>query len=103
MADSNTGRAGRFKKGEDPRRNKHGQKSKAAVEFGAAFAKALAEQGSPDKLAKMLWEKALYGQSWAVDIILDRLVGKVAQPIEGEIQANVAFIMPRPGKEEPKA
>lgn len=98
MTDSNAVPAGRFKKGDDPRRNCQGQKSKDAVAFGAAFSRALANGGDPQALADMLWDKALKGQSWAADMLLDRLIGKVTQPVESDqrIVYRVIYEKPKP-------
>ena len=100
MTDSCSGKPGRFKKGDDPRRNKRGARSKEAQSFAERFANALAKGGEPQDLSEMLWEKALKGQSWAVEILLDRLIGKVVQPIDGKLShsGSVIFMMPRPGK-----
>jgi hypothetical protein len=89
-----------FQKGDDPRRNKQGARSKEAQSFAERFANSLASGGDPKDLAAILWEKALKGQPWAVEVLLDRLIGKVTQPISGDMKVSgqVLFIMPRPGK-----
>lgn len=74
---------GRFQKGSDPRRSLTGGKTVEAHSFGRLFVNALATKGDPAKLAEVLWEKAMKGQPWAVEMVLDRLLGKVSQPIEG--------------------
>ena len=89
MTNSNTAPAGRFKKGDDPRRNRNGQKSKAAVAFGASFSRALAEHGSAEELAEILWSEARRKRPWAVEMIMERLMGKVTQPVDSD--ANVLF------------
>lgn len=68
-------RPGTFRKGDDPRRNK-GNKCAEAKSFGIRFSDALSKGGDPKALADLLWEKALKGQPWAIDIVLDRLIGK---------------------------
>lgn len=89
------GVAGRFKRGDDPRRNKNGRKSKAAIQMSQALMNALTAEGEKDekfkKLATKIWEKALQGQPWAVEMIFDRLIGKVTQPVKhnGDINAKL--------------
>ena len=72
---TDAGSRGRFKPGADPRRNPGGR-CKEALSFGHRFSTALAQGGDPKALADLLWDKALKGQSWAIDIVLDRLIGK---------------------------
>ncbi len=72
-----------FKKGDDPRRNKNGARCKEAAIFGEMFVNALAKGGDPKDLAKVLWKYAKAGRPWAIEMILDRLVGKVEQPVTG--------------------
>lgn len=76
------GRPGTFQKGEDPRRHKGGAKTKEAQSFAVLFANALASGGDPKALASVLWDKAMKGQPWAVEMIMDRLLGKVTQPTD---------------------
>jgi len=82
-----------FQKGDDPRRHKGGRKSKEAIALSTALLNALTEEGKKDekfkKLAEKIWEKALAGHPWAVEIVLDRFLGKAAQPIEGDISITV--------------
>ena len=83
---SNTGRAGQFKKGADPRRNAHGQKSKAAVEIAAEMNRAISEEGlKGERFRKMIvkvWDLAERGVPWAVQFIADRTMGKVKEHVE---------------------
>jgi hypothetical protein len=103
MTDSKAVRPGQFKKG-DPRINKNGRKSKGAIAFGAAFARALANSGDAQALADLLWERALRGQPWAVDALLDRLIGKVTQPIDAEHNVLYRVIYEKPkDKDTPDA
>ena len=78
-----------FQKGDDPRRNK-GAKSQEAQSFAVNFANALATGGDPKALSALLWEKALRGQPWAVEILLDRLIGK---PKENEGQPRQITVL----------
>lgn len=70
-----------FKKG-DPRINKHGPKSRDAQVFAVLFGNALANGGDPAELSKILWDKAKHGQPWAIEMLLDRIIGKVSQSLE---------------------
>lgn len=70
-----------FTSGNDPRRWTKGSRCKSASEFTAAFNHALAEGGDPVQLAAILWAAALKGKPWAIEIILDRLIGKVTLPM----------------------
>jgi hypothetical protein len=89
---STPGVSGRFKKGDDPRRNK-GARCKEAQSFAVRFANALATGGDPAGLAALLWTKALKGQPWAIEIILDRAVGKPkaneGEPLAMKLQIEV--------------
>lgn len=67
-----------FQPGEDPRRHMAGRKCKSAIEFSKDFNRALAGAGDPAALAALLWKRAMAGHAWAVDTILDRLLGKQA-------------------------
>lgn len=107
-----------FAKGPDSRRNIHGQRSKAAVQLSKSIRSHLVEEAKRnvhytvktpagdikmkarniDLLAKRIWREAVDGDAAFVHIILDRIEGKVTQPIEGELKGNVTFIMPRPGQ-----
>jgi len=80
-----------FKKGEDSRRNPTGALCKEAAAFSMKFRNALAKKGKPDELADVLWKHAKNGRPWAIDIILERLMGKVTQPISGELDHNLNF------------
>lgn len=94
---SEAGNAGQFKRGDDPRRHKGGRKSREAIELSAALLNALTEEGNKEdnfkKLAEKIWQRALAGQSWAIDIILDRFLGKAAQPIEGDLNITLKRII----------
>jgi hypothetical protein len=68
-----------FQSGPDPRRHKGGRKCATALEFSQAFARALAEGGSPEDLAALIWEETMKGSAYAKDVILDRLIGPVTK------------------------
>jgi hypothetical protein len=77
-----------FKKGDDPRRNK-GCRSKEAVSFAQRFANSLATGGTPEELSTILWTEAKRRRPWAIEMIMDRLIGK---PKENENQP-VKFVI----------
>ena len=97
MNNSEAGRAGQFKRGNDPRRHKGGRKSKEAIELSTALLNALTEEGKKEEkfkqLAETIWKKALAGHPWAVEIVLDRFLGKAAQPIEGDINITLRRVI----------
>jgi hypothetical protein len=66
-----------FKPGPDPRRHMSGRKCKDAITFTAEYTRALTEGGDPVEIAALLWKKALAGQPWAIEMIIDRLCGKL--------------------------
>ena len=80
-----------FQKGKDSRRNPTGALCKEAAAFSMKFRNALAKKGNPDELAEILWKYAKQGRPWAIDIILERLMGKVTQPISGAVDHNLFF------------
>lgn len=85
--------ATRFKKGHDPRRWKHGQKSKAAVAATRDIQEWLSKIGEEvvedlgqthnEALARKLWTRAVGGDMQAAMIVLDRILGKAVQPLSG--------------------
>ena len=103
MADSEGVVAGRFKKGADPRRHTNGRKSKDAVAFGAAFSNALATKGKPEELAKILWEEARRKKPWAIEMVMERLMGKVTQPIDANENVVFRVIYDKSAAEKDKA
>ena len=108
--------AGSFKKG-DLRQWKGGQRNKAAVALTRSFRNILVLIGGESLVSELggkpiskpkiewlgqkLWAMALLGDLPAIKELLDRMDGKVTQPISGEdggaIQHRVTFLMPRPG------
>lgn len=80
-----------FVKG-DTRINKNqGPLCREAAQFAIAFKNALAKGGKPEMLAKILWDKALAGRPWAIEMLLDRLIGKEVQPLSGELNLRFVF------------
>ena len=96
---------GQFKKGDDPRRNKKGPVSKERLAFNSTLRILLVAEGEKERngkvgenefitkknvewLIKSVWDKAIKGESWAVNFIADRVEGKITQPLEhtGEFQ-----------------
>ncbi len=67
-----------FQRGDDSRRHLAGRKCKDAIAFSQDFNRALAEGGDPSALAALLWRRALAGHAWAIEILLDRLLGKLS-------------------------
>jgi len=86
---ANTANLKPFKKGADPKRNTGGNKNKEAQAFSILFRNALAKKMSPDELAELLVANAKKNKPWAIEEILDRLIGKVTQPISGDV--NTVF------------
>jgi hypothetical protein len=89
---------GSFKKGDDPKRNKNGQRNAPAVAMTKSFrdvlvmigGEALAStlDGKPiskqkiEWLGQKLWAMALGGDIAAIRELLDRMCGKSPQPLE---------------------
>jgi hypothetical protein len=71
-----------FKPGSDPRRHLAGRKCRDAIAFSQEFSRVLAERGDPVALAALLWRRALAGRPWAIEIILDRLMGKPTMAVK---------------------
>jgi hypothetical protein len=118
--------AGSFKKG-DLRQWKGGQRNKAAVAITRSFRNILVLIGGESLVSELngkpiskqkiewlgqkLWAMALSGDMVAVKELLDRMEGKVTQPVgigntpEEDGKAGVLrvqFIMPRPGEKPDK-
>jgi len=98
--------AGSFKKG-DLRQWKNGQRNKAAVAITKTFRNVLVLiggeslvselQGKPiskqkiEWLGQKLWAMALSGDIAAIRELLDRMEGKVTQPVSGELSHVLSF------------
>ncbi len=96
-----------FKPGDDPRRHMSGRKSADAIAFAQEFNRALADGGNPRALAALIWKRAMKGQPYAIDVILDRLLGPVTkmavisnQPILFSVQYK-PDLDPNTGKPDP--
>lgn len=92
-----TGR-GQFQKGEDPRRNKAGQRNAQAVAFARSLRDLIIAEGNKahsvtvngrtikgkkvDFMIRSLWSKAMAGEQWAVIFVADRTEGKVKEQVE---------------------
>lgn len=68
-----------FQPGEDSRRHMNGRKCADAIAFSQDFNRALAEGGDPRALAALIWKRAMKGESYAIDVVLDRLLGPVTR------------------------
>ena len=83
---------GQFKKG-DPRINRNGRKSVTRAEWSVKFNDLLAEELPPNEAVKVLIKAYKAGRPWAIQEVLERLMGKVTQPIDhsGEVDHNLFF------------
>ena len=104
---SNTGKPGTFKKGPDSRRHMNGQISKKQLDFNRTFRELIIAEGGKSQtdgtgaitktkqewLVYILFQSAIKGEAWAVNIILDRTEGKVPLNVgmehSGEVTVNV--------------
>ena len=84
----NTANLRPFKKGPDSRRNPNGRVCKERAAWEQVFRNALAKKADPDKLAQVLVDAAMSKRPWAIEIVLDRLMGKPNQPITGEFNGK---------------
>jgi len=91
-----------FKKGDDPRRWKHGQKSKAAVavtrdiqQWLSVVGEEIYEAGKTynECLVRKLWERAVKGDMQATTIVLERILGKAPQPLSGNLNITGRLTM----------
>jgi hypothetical protein len=91
------GKPGTFKKGADSRRNMSGAKSRDACELHRLMSRAMAEAGLKDqrfqKLADMIWEKALKGITFYVEKALEYSIGKPIQQVDhsGKVAHTLRF------------
>ena len=96
-----------FKKG-DPRINKNGQISNKRIGFNKALRELIIDEGEKkaqgkgekgkivnlkkvEWLVKSVWQKAIAGESWAVQFISEKVEGKVTQPFEGTLTAMLSM------------
>jgi hypothetical protein len=84
---------------DDPRINRNGQIGKGALAFNRSLRELLVAEGETDQtddkgkirlkkvewLVRVVWNKALKGEAWAVDFIAERTEGKVTQPVSGDL------------------
>jgi len=91
-----------FKKGADPRRWKHGQKSKKAVavtrdiqQWLSVIGEEVCEAGKTynECLVRKLWERAVKGDMQATTIVLERILGKALQPLSGNFNITGKLAM----------
>jgi hypothetical protein len=104
VTDSSAGIAGPFKKGADPRRNPSGAKSRDRAAWSIKFNNALAMKLDPAEAADILIKSFRARQSWATQEVLDRLLGKVTQPVETKQNVLYRVIYEKPkDKDTPDA
>jgi len=104
--------SGAFKRGPDPRRNvsqtfkpghqyrwQPGQSGNPSglpaglLAFEAKFAEALAGEGTPEELAKMIWAAARKGESWAVLKLAERFEWPRSEGAgDGELTIKVIYV-----------
>ena len=102
---------------DDPRLHRAGQTSKKKLRWNKTISELIAAEGEKiqkgtigentfklkkvEWLVKSLWKKAIDGESWAVNTILERTEGKVTQPIDhGEIKLTLARVITSDRPEE---
>jgi len=102
---------------DDPRNNTAGQTSKKKLRWNKTISELIAAEGEKlqkgtigentfklkkvEWLVKSLWKKAIDGEAWAVNTILERTEGKVTQPIDhGEIKLILARVITSDRPEE---
>lgn len=87
-----------FEGADDPRRNKHGQRSAATVAFSRTLRELIVEKGEAKRaivteagtvekknvewMVERIWQEAHKGEQWAVNFIAERTEGKVNQGID---------------------
>ena len=97
---SSAGVAGTFKKGADSRRNPTGAMSRERAAWATKFSNALADKLTPEDAADILIKSFRARQSWATQEVLDRLLGKVTQPIAAEQNIVYRVIYEKPAKDK---
>ena len=83
---------GQFKKG-DPRINRNGRKSVTRAEWSVKFNDLLAEELPPNEAVKVLIKAYKAGRPWAIQEVLERLMGKVTQPIDHGASTDGSLII----------
>jgi hypothetical protein len=81
-------KAGTFRKGDDPRRNKGGVHNAALQSYEIRFKNALAEKLPPEELADIVIEEVRRHRPGAREFYADRLLGKVVQPVNGAVKMD---------------
>lgn len=92
MTDSKAVRPGQFVKG-DPRINKAGNKSVDAQKWAIRFRECLVKKLPPEKAVAVLIKAYMRGQSWAVEEVNSRLMGKVSQPVTGDVKVDGRLVI----------
>lgn len=94
-----TGKGG-FQRGDDPKRNKHGQRNKAAVSFSRSIRDLIVKHGEKKRKAfdkegnlirtqkniewvvEAIYKEAISGNMVAVNFIAERVEGKITDKVE---------------------
>jgi len=80
-----------FKKGKDDRRNSNGSVCLERAQWAAKFHNALSKKITPDAVADILVDAVRKGRPWAIELYLDRLIGKEVQPISGQVDSHLTI------------
>jgi len=80
-----------FKKGHDPRRKKLGPVAVERSTWTTLFLNRLAERLDPKVAADILASAYEAKRPWAISEVHERLMGKVTQPITGEMAHTLKF------------
>lgn len=82
-----------FKKGFDPRRNRGGNLNAEAQSYEIRFRNALAGELSPEDFATIVIEDVRRHRPGAKEFYADRLMGKVTQPVNGNLKYDGKLII----------